>query len=117
MPPQVPPRPSQQSALNNRFSPGLGYSSLGGYGGYGGYSNTFGYGGYGGMYSSPYSGGYGGYGYNRSGDVRSSFALQAEESSRPAFESIESIVQAVSCHVKSILWLKLCTISSLINCA
>jgi peroxin-13 len=57
------------------------------------------------MYS-PYGGGYGGYGsygsygsygFNRIGEVPgSSFARVAEENSRPAFQSIESIVHAVS---------------------
>ncbi|GFS17101.1 peroxisomal membrane protein PEX13, partial [Elysia marginata] len=102
-PPQLPPRPSEQtSSLNSRLGYGGGmygaggYNSMfGGYGGIGGYSSPLGYGG---MYSSPYSsyGGYGGY-YNRvGGDLNSSFARYAEESSRPAFESINSIVQVVN---------------------
>ncbi|KAK3781039.1 hypothetical protein RRG08_046343 [Elysia crispata] len=101
-PPQLPPRPSEQtSGLNSRLGYGGmygtgGYNSMyGGNGGFGGYSGPFGYGG---MYSSPYStyGGYGGY-YNRiGGDINSSFARYAEESSRPAFESINSIVQVVN---------------------
>ncbi|BFZ16835.1 hypothetical protein BsWGS_19874 [Bradybaena similaris] len=95
-PPQVPPRVSQLNTGNNRFGIGMGYGGFGNYssyGGYGGYSSPLGYGG---MYSSPYSSYGGGYGYNRTGDVRSTFALHAEESSRPAFESIESIVFAVN---------------------
>ncbi|XP_047002411.1 probable peroxisomal membrane protein PEX13 isoform X1 [Schistocerca americana] len=72
-----------------------GYGSYGGYGGYGGYS---GYGGYGGGY------GYGGYGVgmNRYGgylqrpELESRFIRVAEESTRPAFQSIESLVQAFS---------------------
>lgn len=100
-PPQVPPRPSQQSTFNSRFgtSPGYGsgpgYGNFGTYSGYGGYSNPLGYGGYSSMYS-PYSS-YGAYGYNRLGDVaRSTFAQHAEETSRPAFESIETIVNVVN---------------------
>lgn len=91
--PPIPTRPSLQS----------GYSSY--MPNYGGYSSP--YSSYGGMYSSPYStgmyggyGSFGGYGYNRlgygQGDSYSSFARQAEESSRPAFQSIESIVGAFS---------------------
>ncbi|RUS85137.1 hypothetical protein EGW08_007101 [Elysia chlorotica] len=102
-PPQLPPRPSEQtSSLCNRLGYGGGmygtggYNSMyGGYGGIGGYSGPLGYGG---MYNSPYSS-YGGYynGYNRmGGDMNSSFARFAEESSRPAFESINSIVQVVN---------------------
>ncbi|PVD22901.1 hypothetical protein C0Q70_16161 [Pomacea canaliculata] len=85
-PPPLPPRPSTNIS---RFG-----SSYGGYSSFGG---PFGYSG--GMYS-PYSGfgGYGPYGYNRFGshtDISgSSFARVAEENSRPAFQSIESIVQA-----------------------
>lgn len=95
-PPPVPSRPSQ----------GVGYSSYSP-GGYGGYSSPYSSG----MYSSPYSGmygygsgmyggysGYGGYGYNRYGQQNyneyNSFSRMAEESSRPAFQSIESIVGA-----------------------
>ena len=92
--PPVPTRPSLQSGYSS-YSPS-----------YGGYSSP--YSSFGGMYSSPYSsmyggggyGNYGGYGYNRfgygQGDSYSSFARQAEESSRPAFQSIESIVGAFS---------------------
>ncbi|KAG8443973.1 hypothetical protein GDO86_009234 [Hymenochirus boettgeri] len=90
--PPILPRPSQQtrnSGINtyrpaySSFSP-----SFGGYGGslYGGYS--------------PYSYGYGGgLGYNRfqTEDIPPSrFVRQAEESSRGAFQSIESIVHAFS---------------------
>ena len=90
-----------------------GYGGVGGMGtGYGGY-NSYG-GGYssygggsmygGGMYGGGYGGGgggYGGYGMNRFGNNMegghggNTFASQAEESSRQAFQSIESIVQAV----------------------
>lgn len=78
---------------------------MGGYGGgmYSPYSSSM-YGSYGGMYGSPYSSMYGGYGgmggYNRLGygandnGEYDGFARIAEESSRPAFQSIESIVNA-----------------------
>lgn len=77
-------------------------SNYGGYGGMGGYSTgMYGsqLGGYGGMYSSPYSSygtGYGGYGHNRGigMDDYNGFARQAEDNSRQAFQSIESIVNA-----------------------
>ncbi|CAN9499577.1 unnamed protein product [Ophioblennius macclurei] len=96
MVPPVPPRPVQPSyrpsysSFPSTYSPSTyspyGSSIYGGYGGYGAYS--------------PYSfGGGGGYGvgrYNRLShgeDVAPSrFVQQAEESSRGAFESIESIV-------------------------
>lgn len=100
-PPPVPARPSS-----------VGYSGYGNsYSGYGVYSSPYSFGG-GNMYSSPYNssmygGGYGssmyggyGLGYNRmgygQGQEYNSFARLAEESSRPAFQSIESIVQAFS---------------------
>ncbi|XP_029961734.1 peroxisomal membrane protein PEX13-like [Salarias fasciatus] len=85
--PPVPPRPVQPSYRPTYSSFPSTYSPYGGsiYGGYGGYS--------------PYSFGSGGYGvgrYNRlphAEDVAPSrFVQQAEESSRGAFESIESIV-------------------------
>lgn len=88
--PPVPPRPVQPSyrpsygSFPSTYSP-YGSSMYSGYGGYGGYS--------------PYSFSSGGYGlgrYNRlphAEDVAPSrFVQQAEESSRGAFESIESIV-------------------------
>ncbi|XP_068574939.1 peroxisome biogenesis factor 13 [Cebidichthys violaceus] len=91
MVPPVPPRPVQQAyrpsygSLTSSYSP-YGSSM------YGGYS----------PYSSPYGGGFGGGfgagGYGRlphAEDVAPSrFVQQAEESSRGAFQSIESIVQA-----------------------
>ncbi|XP_069464123.1 peroxisome biogenesis factor 13 isoform X2 [Ambystoma mexicanum] len=98
VPPPVMPRPTQQignSSLNafrpsySSFSPS--YSSYGGSSFYGGHS-PFNYG-YGGM------GGIGGMGYNRfrTDDAPpSQFVRQAEESSRGAFQSIESIVHAFS---------------------
>ncbi|XP_034242873.1 probable peroxisomal membrane protein PEX13 isoform X2 [Thrips palmi] len=76
----------------------------GGYGGYGSYGNYGSYGGYGGL-GSYGLGGYGGFssypgsGMNRYGvpnphDPETRFIQLAEESSRPAFQSIESLVQA-----------------------
>ncbi|KAI8501474.1 Peroxisomal membrane protein PAS20 [Branchiostoma belcheri] len=98
-PPRPPPRPSRQqpgSSLN-RYSPMYG----GGYGGYGG--GMYGVGGMygGGMYGGGMYGNsmYGGYGMNRYGTTNngqspSRFVQAAEESSRQAFQSIESIVSA-----------------------
>ncbi|XP_061546244.1 peroxisome biogenesis factor 13 isoform X2 [Phycodurus eques] len=83
--PPLPPRPMQQSYRPVYSSFTSSYSPYGGsvYGGY-----------------SPYSGGYGlgGYGrFPRAEDAAPSrFVQQAEESSRGAFQSIESIVQAFS---------------------
>ncbi|XP_061481770.1 peroxisome biogenesis factor 13 isoform X2 [Rhineura floridana] len=91
VPPPILPRPSQQtgSTTLNSFRPAYSSSFSSGYGTYG---NSF-YGNY-----SPYSyGGYGGLGYNRfrMDEVPTSrFVQQAEESSRGAFQSIESIVHA-----------------------
>ncbi|XP_007670326.2 peroxisome biogenesis factor 13 isoform X1 [Ornithorhynchus anatinus] len=89
VPPPILPRPSQQPGASslNTFRPA--YSSFSS--GYGSYGNSF-YGSY-----SPYSYGYGGLGYNRfrTDDLPPSrFVQQAEESSRGAFQSIESIVHA-----------------------
>ncbi|XP_044146325.1 peroxisome biogenesis factor 13 [Bufo gargarizans] len=98
VPPPIPPRTSQQTStgtLNtyrpaySSFSPGFGS-----YGSYGSYGSSF-HGGY-----SPYGYGYSsGLGYNRfqTDEVPPSrFVRQAEESSRGAFQSIESIVHAFS---------------------
>ncbi|XP_044285381.1 peroxisome biogenesis factor 13 [Varanus komodoensis] len=90
VPPPIPPRLSQQtgSTALNTYRPAYSTSFSSGYGGYG---NSF-YGSY-----SPYSFGYGSLGYNRFrvDDVPTSrFVQQAEESSRGAFQSIESIVHA-----------------------
>lgn len=97
-----------QSYTNSPYG-GLtgGYGSYGGYGGYGGFGGYGGYGAYGGYggISSYGLGGYGGYnsylgyGMNRlnspnPNDPESRFIQLAEESSRPAFQSIESLVQA-----------------------
>ena len=114
-PPPVAPRPSQQrSTLNagyggygmgSSYGSGLGSSMYGGGGG--GYGGGYGGGGmygggmYGGsMYGGGGGGGYGSYGMNRMGATEdgynntNTFVQQAEESSRQAFQSIESIVQA-----------------------
>ncbi|XP_075781653.1 peroxisome biogenesis factor 13 [Pelodiscus sinensis] len=90
VPPPVLPRPSQQAGNSNlsTFRPAYSSSFSPGYSSYG---NSF-YGSY-----SPYSYGYGGLGYNRfrTDDLPPSrFVQQAEESSRGAFQSIESIVHA-----------------------
>ncbi|XP_058507032.1 peroxisome biogenesis factor 13 [Solea solea] len=94
MVPPVPPRPVQQSyrpsygSFNSSYSP-YGSSMLGGYSPY--------------SYGGSYGGGYGGGGYGLGGYGRlphteevppSRFVQQAEEGSRGAFQSIESIVQA-----------------------
>ncbi|XP_006881007.1 PREDICTED: peroxisomal membrane protein PEX13 [Elephantulus edwardii] len=89
VPPPILPRPSQQTGSSsvNTFRPA--YSSFSS--GYGAYGNSF-YGSY-----SPYSYSYNGLGYNRFrvDDLPPSrFVQQAEESSRGAFQSIESIVHA-----------------------
>ena len=91
-PPPLPPRrPNMHSSYNQGYSP---YTS---------------YGSYGSMYNSPYTSSYGGgYGYGRYGMSNmmmgrmdpyamndNGFIQMAEESSRPAFQSIESIVHAV----------------------
>ncbi|XP_019404774.1 PREDICTED: peroxisome biogenesis factor 13 [Crocodylus porosus] len=88
--PPILPRPSQQTGNRslNTFRPAYSNSFSPSYGTYG---NSF-YGSY-----SPYSCGYGGLGYNRFrvDDIPPSrFVQQAEESSRGAFQSIESIVHA-----------------------
>lgn len=100
--PGLPPRPM----LNQPIYGQTGYSSYGGYGSaygmggpYGGYGGIGGLGGgYGGSFGgfgSPYGGGYNRYGNNSYGDVESRFIQMAEENSRPAFQSIESVVSAV----------------------
>lgn len=109
--PALPPRPF----VNQQQSYGIGSSGM--YGGNsmfgGGYGSGFGNSMYGASsYGSMYGGagmGYGGYGgsgygggYNRFGggsnnpmDPESRFIQIAEESSRPAFQSIESLVSAI----------------------
>ncbi|NWI73721.1 PEX13 protein, partial [Dryoscopus gambensis] len=90
IPPPILPRPSQQTGSSSlsTFRPAYSSSFSPAYGSYG----TSFYGSY-----SPYSYGYGGPGYNRfcaDGIPPSRFVQQAEESSRGAFQSIESIVHA-----------------------
>lgn len=120
--PALPPRPyAQQQSLGTGGVGGMYGSSYGGYGastfggglggglgsyggGFGGYgSSMYGNQGYGGMYGgggmayNSYGAGYGG--FNRFGnngmDPESRFIQIAEESSRPAFQSIESLVGAI----------------------
>lgn len=120
-PPALPPRPFNQQHGADAFGPysssgmgmygagsmlGSGFGA-GGYGAGGMYGVGGGYGGAGyggGMYGG--GGGYGGYGgyggsgYNRFGtnngmDPELRFIQMAEESSRPAFQSIESLVSAI----------------------
>ncbi|NXM76887.1 PEX13 protein, partial [Serilophus lunatus] len=90
IPPPILPRPSQQTGASSlsTYRPAYSTSFSPGYGSYG----TSFYGSY-----SPYGYGYGGLGYNRfcaDGIPPSRFVQQAEESSRGAFQSIESIVHA-----------------------
>jgi len=98
--PPLPPRPNQLSSNSNSYR----------FGGYG--SNGFGLGqqmgSYSSMYCNPFNGlaPYGNYGYNRFNNYgnnnsyygvnsqENDFVRVAEESSRQAFQSIESIVQA-----------------------
>ncbi|KAG4066167.1 hypothetical protein HA402_014467 [Bradysia odoriphaga] len=111
-PPPLPPRPFQQQSSYGSYG-GVGsmygnsmygspYSSYGSGYGYGSGLNSFGgsgFGSYGGGMGS--YGGYGSYGggYNRFGgnpmDPENRFIQIAEESSRPAFQSIESLVGAI----------------------
>lgn len=88
-PPPIPARnvPQQRPGFNTGFS-GFGYPG----GGFGSMYTPYGSGMIGGMYP-------GGFGMNRFGAgavTGSSFAQQAELSSRPAFQSIESFVRAVA---------------------
>lgn len=89
-PPPLPPRPLQQpiGTFGNRFGgPSFGYPGFGG--GYGGFGSFGGYGGYGGgMYGNNYAMGSGAFPEHR-------FIQLAEESSRPAFQNIESLVGAI----------------------
>lgn len=89
VPPPILPRPSQQTGSNNVNTFRPAYSSFSS--GHRTYGNSF----YGS--SSPYSYGYNGLGFNCLcvDDLPPSrFVQQAEESSRGAFQSIESIVHA-----------------------
>lgn len=112
LPPRVPNAsvdPYGTAVANAGYSPyGAGvssysspYNSYGGYGsgGYGGYGGS--YSGFGGGYGGSYGSGYGGYSsfgaYGRpayGANPENRFVAAAEESSRPAFQSLESIVQA-----------------------
>lgn len=93
MAPPVPARPLQQSYRPSYSSFTSSYSPYGSsiYGGYSPYS-------YGGGYGGGFGGSYGPGGYSRLPHTEeiapSRFVQQAEESSRGAFQSIESIVQA-----------------------
>ncbi|XP_023945556.1 probable peroxisomal membrane protein PEX13 [Bicyclus anynana] len=98
-PPVLPPRPDLSMQTNYGLNNGMSYGGMGGYGmgyggmGYGGY-NSYGMGGMGmGMGMSPY-GGYNRYG-PMYGDIENRFIQMAEENSRPAFDSIQSVVNAV----------------------
>ncbi|RVE45686.1 hypothetical protein evm_009656 [Chilo suppressalis] len=104
-PPALPPRPDMGMGMQQSYGMNQGYTSYGGmgsygmgnYGGYGSYGGFGGYGygmgGLGGMGMSPYGG------YNRMGpmygEMESRFIQMAEENSRPAFDSIQSFVNAV----------------------
>ena len=110
-PPPLPPRPNQATSS---MGYGGGYSGMGSFGGYGGGgmygssmygggmygSGMYGSGMYGGGYGSGmYGGGYGamnrfgGAGQDPNGYATNSFVRQAEENSRQAFHSVESVVQ------------------------
>ncbi|CAG2068665.1 unnamed protein product, partial [Timema podura] len=94
-----------QTAGYGSYPVGMGsYNSMGSYGGYGGsgaYGASGAYGGYGGGYGSygGFGGFPGGYGMNRFGQMPSNdpenrFIRIAEDSTRPAFQTLESMVQA-----------------------
>lgn len=112
-PPSLPPRPFSQQQHVDAYGPysssgmgmyGGGSMLGGGFGGGGMFGGGYGGTGYGGgMYGGGGYGGFGGYGgngFNRYGanngmDPESRFIQMAEESSRPAFQSIESLVSAI----------------------
>lgn len=110
-PPALPPRPFQQqsygsygSGVNSMYGNsmyGSPYSSYGSSYGYGSGLGSFGGGGFGNYGGYGSYGGYGNFGgYNRFGnsnpmDPENRFIQIAEESSRPAFQSIESLVGAI----------------------
>nr|CAD7201671.1 unnamed protein product [Timema douglasi] len=93
-----------QAAGYGSYPAGMGsYNSMGSYGGYGGSGGFGGYGGSGGYGGYGSYGGYGGfpggYGMNRFGQMPSNdpenrFIRIAEDSTRPAFQTLESMVQA-----------------------
>ncbi|XP_050356182.1 probable peroxisomal membrane protein PEX13 [Nymphalis io] len=104
-PPVLPPRPDYSMQPSYGMNSGYGYGGMGGsYGmGYGG--GGYGYSGMGGGYGMGMGmgmgmGGMNSYGgFNRYGpmygDIESRFIQMAEDSSRPAFDSIQSVVNAV----------------------
>ena len=105
-PPPLPMGPSSQYSNGyGGYGGGFGNNYGVGYGtGYSGFGSSYGgLGGFGGLsnYGSSYGGGYGG--YNRFGmgggmnpmDPEARFIQLAEASSRPAFQSIESLVLAI----------------------
>ncbi|XP_055694682.1 peroxisomal membrane protein PEX13 [Lutzomyia longipalpis] len=103
LPPPLPPRLQQPSlgfrqtynspfgGYQNHFGygAGTGYSGYGGYNGYGTYGNFNNYGGFGAENYGRYSG-YRGYHL----DAENRFIQMAEETSRPALQSIENLVAA-----------------------
>lgn len=107
-PPPLPPRIPGPGTNSNSYTPGNVYSPS--RPGYSSYSNPYsfnttgsygGFGGFGGSGFGGYSGGYSGYNsygsYGRTGfgpNTENRFIAAAEESSQPAFQSLESIVQA-----------------------
>lgn len=94
LPPPIPPRPGEDTS--NRSYLGMPSQSYGAIGSFGGFGSPFG------MYGSSYGCGLPGYSrfgmgaygpsYGQSND--NNFVRMAEESSRQAFQSVESIVQA-----------------------
>uniref|UniRef100_A0A1I7YLC4 Peroxisomal membrane protein PEX13 n=1 Tax=Steinernema glaseri TaxID=37863 RepID=A0A1I7YLC4_9BILA len=95
VPPPLPPRP-MMSTMNDPYGGGM----MGGFGSMGTFGSPYnngpfggGYGGFGGGYST---GGFGPYGYGGTGFEQGSFARMAEDSTRGAFQSIESVVMAVN---------------------
>uniref|UniRef100_A0A1A9WR43 Peroxisomal membrane protein PEX13 n=1 Tax=Glossina brevipalpis TaxID=37001 RepID=A0A1A9WR43_9MUSC len=104
MPPMPPPLPLAPASQYN-YGGGYSFGQNNHYGGYGSLYSSFPNGGYGG-YGNNSFGGYGnnfgsyGIGYNRFGgrnplDPEARFIQMAEATSRPAFQSIESLVMAV----------------------
>ncbi|XP_059622305.1 peroxisomal membrane protein PEX13 [Phlebotomus argentipes] len=104
LPPPLPPRlqPQSQGFASSFSSPFGGYQNMYGYGagssfgGFGGYGGMGGYGSYGAYGAGLGAGGYGRYGgyhgYNL--DAENRFIQMAEETSRPALQSIENLVAA-----------------------
>ncbi|XP_045455921.1 peroxisomal membrane protein PEX13 [Melitaea cinxia] len=98
-PPALPPRPEYMQPSYG-MNAGYSYGGMGGSYGMGGYGG-YGYNGFGGGYGMGMGMGMGGmnsYGaFNRYGpmDLESRFIQMAEESSRPTFDSIQSVLHAV----------------------